>query len=71
MRLDADALWLSPTDLATHLECHHATALAAAAARGDGAAAAPGGDYARLIARKGREHEQVLSREAGSRRAAR
>ena len=25
MRLDADELWLSPTDLGTHLECHHAT----------------------------------------------
>ena len=66
MRLDADALWLSPTDLATHLECHHATTLAAAAARGDGAAAAPGGDYARLIARKGREHERSYLEKLGA-----
>ncbi len=66
MRLDADDLWLSPTDLATHLECHHATTLAAAAARGDGAAAAPGGDYARLIARKGREHERFFLQRLGA-----
>ena len=57
MHLDAGGLWLSPTDLGVHLECRHATTLAAAAARGDGAAGVPGGDYARLIARKGREHE--------------
>ena len=58
MRLDADELWLSPTDLGTHLECHHATALALAAARGDGPAAAPAGEYAELLFRKGREHER-------------
>jgi predicted RecB family nuclease len=59
MHLDADRLWLSPTDLGVHLECRHATTLAAAAARGDGQAGVPGGEYARLIARKGREHEEA------------
>ena len=59
MRFDAGELWLSPTDLGVHLECPHATALAAAAARGDADAGVPGGEYARLIARKGREHEEA------------
>ena len=58
MRLDANELWLSPTDLGTHLECHHATALALAAARGTGPRPMPAGEYAELLFRKGREHER-------------
>ncbi len=58
MHLDAEGLWLSPTDLGVHLECRHATTLAAAVVRGDGRAGVPGGEYARLIARKGRMHER-------------
>ena len=57
MRLEDDSLWLSPSDLANHLGCAHATTLALRAVRKLGASAARGGPYEALIGRKGEAHE--------------
>ncbi len=59
MRLDNERLWLSPTDLATRLECPHAITMSLAAELGGGPQGFRGGAYAEMIAAKGDEHERA------------
>ncbi len=65
VRLHAGKLWLSPSDLATHLACHHATALTVDAALAGRRTPYVNSAYGDLIREKGLAHERAYLEHLG------
>ena len=63
MHFDDDRLWLSPSDLMSHLACAHLTTLELAVARGRIPTPQVDNPQAELVARKGDEHEEAYLHE--------
>ena len=59
MRLDADRLYLSPSDVTAYLACEHLTSLSLRAARSEFEKPTVEDDQRDLVFRKGLEHERA------------